>query len=61
MVRSIEQSMRTHEAMVARGYTGDYPFGRLKKMGKSDYWVLALAWVLILCLYWGVDMEMILW
>lgn len=32
LVRSIEQSFRTHEAMVARGYTGEYPFGVMPAM-----------------------------
>jgi cobalt/nickel transport system permease protein len=61
MVRSVEQSMRTHEAMLARGYTGDYPFGQLKKMAKHDYLVFGLALVLILCLYFGIEKEVILW
>jgi cobalt/nickel transport system permease protein len=61
MVRSIEQSMRTHEAMIARGYTGDYPFGQLKKMAKSDYGVFVFALLLIFCLYFGIEKEVILW
>lgn len=61
MVRSIEQSTRTHEAMLARGYTGDYPFGQLKKMAKRDYLVFCVALVLILCLYFGIEKEVMLW
>jgi cobalt/nickel transport system permease protein len=55
MVRSIEQSARTHEAMVARGYTGDYPFGRMSPMVKRDYWVLVAAMCMIILIYVCVE------
>lgn len=42
LVRSIEQSFRTHEAMVARGYTGEYPFAVMPRMTrKSGFLLLA--------------------
>lgn len=32
VVRSVEQSLRTHEAMIARGYTGEFPFSPMTGM-----------------------------
>jgi cobalt/nickel transport system permease protein len=61
MVRSIEQSARTHEAMVARGYTGDYPFGQMAPMRKTDYLVLAMSGCTIGVIYLFVEKVAVLW
>jgi cobalt/nickel transport system permease protein len=61
MVRSIEQSARTHEAMVARGYTGDYPFGQMKPMTKRDYGVLLVSVCVIIVIYGCVEKVLVLW
>jgi cobalt/nickel transport system permease protein len=42
MVQSIDQALRTHEAMMMRGYQGRYPFGPLPRMKATD-WALAVA------------------
>jgi cobalt/nickel transport system permease protein len=60
MVRSIEQSTRTHEAMVARGYTGEYPFGQLREVKKSDLFIFMVAVVLVFSLYWCVEKGLLL-
>lgn len=42
VVRAVEQSLATHEAMVARGYQGEYPFGGMERLpGKA--WLGLLA------------------
>ena len=61
MVRSIEQSARTHEAMVARGYTGDYPFGQMAPMRKTDYLVLAISGCMIGIIYLFEEKVVVLW
>jgi len=61
MMRSIEQSARTHDAMVARGYTGEYPFGQLPAMKKSDLFVFMVATVLAGSLYLCVEKGLLLW
>jgi cobalt/nickel transport system permease protein len=61
MVRSIEQSTRTHEAMLARGYTGDYPFGRLNGMKKRDLLIFVVAVILVVSLYLCVEKGLLLW
>ena len=61
MVRSIEQSARTHEAMVARGYTGDYPFGKMNPMVKRDYGVLVISVCMIVAIYVCVEKALVLW
>lgn len=61
MVRSIEQSVRTHDAMVARGYTGDYPFGQLSPMTKRDYSVLILSVCMLSMIYVSVEKVFVLW
>lgn len=61
MVRSIEQSARTHEAMVARGYTGDYPFGKMNPMSKRDYGVLLVSVCMIAVIYVCVEKVLVLW
>jgi energy-coupling factor transporter transmembrane protein EcfT len=54
ILRSIDQAVRTHEAMTARGYTGSIPFGPMGAMGRRDRWVAILvpllfmaAWLLV--------------
>ena len=61
MVRSIEQSARTHEAMVARGYTGDYPFGQMTPMTKKDCGVLGASVCMIIVVYVCVEKVFVLW
>lgn len=43
LLRSLEQATRTHEAMVARGYTGNMVMGPLPRMVKADA-AAAVAW-----------------
>jgi cobalt/nickel transport system permease protein len=61
MVRSIEQSERTHDAMVARGYSGEYPFGQLPAMKKGDLFVFVVAVVLTVSLYLCAEKGRLLW
>lgn len=54
LLRSIDQAVRTHDAMTARGYTGSIPFGPMGAMGRRDRFVAILgplllfsAWLLV--------------
>ena len=42
LVRALDQSMRTHEAMRARGYTGLMPYGPLPRLSRTDRRILVL-------------------
>lgn len=42
-LRSLEQAVHTHEAMMVRGYRGAIPFGPLPRLKARDHWVMALA------------------
>lgn len=48
ILRSIDQAVRTHEAMMARGYAGNIPFGPMGAMGRRDRWVAILVPILFL-------------
>ena len=61
IVRSIEQSARTHEAMVARGYTGDYPFGQMRPMAKRDYLALVVSVCMSIIIYVCMEKASVLW
>jgi cobalt/nickel transport system permease protein len=43
IVRSLDQSVRTHEAMMLRGYRGSMPFGPLPALGRKERLLLLLA------------------
>jgi len=55
MGRSLEQSARTHEAMIARGYTGVYPFGHLQAVRRRDLLILLAVVILVVTLYVCVE------
>jgi cobalt/nickel transport system permease protein len=61
MVRSIEQSARTHEAMLARGYTGEYPFGQMCPLRLRDGLVLAFSVPLLVLIYVCAEKGGVLW
>jgi cobalt/nickel transport system permease protein len=52
ILRSVDQAVRTHEAMILRGYRGTIPFGPMPLFHRKDRWLLAAAGVFIvgLCL-----------
>jgi cobalt/nickel transport system permease protein len=54
-LRSLEQAIHTHEAMMVRGYRGSIPFGPLPHLATRDRWIMALAPLIALCLglAWG--------
>jgi cobalt/nickel transport system permease protein len=55
VVRSLDQSVRTHEAMTLRGYTGNIPFGRLPPLSRVNCTMLCCVPVLLAALYCGVE------
>ena len=42
LIRSIDQSLRTYEAMTLRGYRGSIPFGPLPKLNRREWLLLVL-------------------
>jgi len=54
ILRSIDQAVRTHEAMTARGYTGSIPFGPMGAMGRRDRWVAILVSLLFVAAWFLV-------
>jgi len=51
IVRSLDQSVRTHEAMLLRGYKGSMPFGPLPALGWRKCLLLLLAPLLMAGLF----------
>lgn len=43
ILRSIDQAVRTHDAMTARGGDGSIPFGPMGPAGRKDLWVAILV------------------
>ena len=41
--RSVDQAMRTHEAMTLRGYQGSFPFAPLPQMSRADVRAIVVA------------------
>ncbi|MGB6066112.1 MAG: cobalt ECF transporter T component CbiQ [Desulfomonilaceae bacterium] len=51
VVRSMDQAMRTHEAMTLRGYQGRLPVGVLPKLKTADYFSMLAVPTLTAALY----------
>lgn len=51
IIRSLDQAVRTHEAMALRGYNGNLRFGLQPAFSQSDLWVLALCGTLVPSLF----------
>lgn len=51
VTRSLDQAMRTHEAMLVRGYRGRYPFGPFSPLGKLERTWMSLGILTIVALY----------
>jgi cobalt/nickel transport system permease protein len=49
--RSMDQAMRTYEAMTLRGYKGEYPFAPLPEMRRSDWLVLLTTSAAVVAAY----------
>lgn len=49
--RSMDQAMRTYEAMTLRGYTGKYPFAPMAGMRRSDWIVMVTTCALVVAAY----------
>ena len=43
ITRSMDQAVRTYEAMVLRGYQGSFPFGSLPRMTRTDVRTILVA------------------
>ncbi len=55
VIRSIDQAMRTHEAMVLRGYRGQLPFGPLPPLGARNWRRLAAALGVLVALHFFLE------
>lgn len=58
VVRSIDQATNTHEAMIARGYSGSIPLGSMPAMRTADRRLMILLSVIIIIVFilieWGL-------
>jgi cobalt/nickel transport system permease protein len=55
VTRSMDQAMRTYEAMSLRGYTGTLPFCPLPEMTTSDRRIIAVAVSIIIACYVSLE------
>ena len=51
IIRSVEQAIHTHEAMILRGYRQEIPFGPMPAMRTKDWLVMALGATALVLLY----------
>ncbi len=51
ITRSMDQAVRTYEAMMLRGYQGRLPFGPIPRMGRADMCVITVAVPMIILVY----------
>jgi hypothetical protein len=54
LLRSVDQAVRTDEAMRVRGYRGDIPLGALPSFAKREGALVALALGGLCGLYWAL-------
>lgn len=58
IVLSMEQAIRTHEAMILRGYRGAMPFGPMPPLSNRDKWIAGVALGVLVAAYslieWGL-------
>ncbi|MBI3794701.1 MAG: cobalt ECF transporter T component CbiQ [Nitrospinae bacterium] len=55
IIRAAEKSASTHEAMLARGYTGSMPYAPLPPLGKRDYLRYAGALIFLSALFFVLE------
>jgi energy-coupling factor transporter transmembrane protein EcfT len=55
ILRSVDQAVRSHEAMRVRGYRGEMPFGPLPGLGRRDWLAIVAAAILLGGAYWVLE------
>ncbi|MDD5348827.1 MAG: cobalt ECF transporter T component CbiQ [Chthoniobacteraceae bacterium] len=55
LLRSMDQAVRTHEAMRVRGYSGEIPFGPMPKLARRDGWIVAVAALALGTLFYAAE------
>jgi cobalt/nickel transport system permease protein len=57
LILSLDQAVRTYDAMMLRGYKGYMPFGPLPALSGKDRWILVLVPGVVIVVYlmceWG--------
>jgi cobalt/nickel transport system permease protein len=51
IVRSMDQAVRTHEAMMVRGYTGELPFETVPALARREWWTMGVAGTALLIVF----------
>ena len=51
IVRSMDQAVRAHEAMILRGYRGQIPLGPMPDWSRKDRWSVGAGGALMVCAY----------
>jgi len=55
IIRSVDQAVHTHEAMLMRGYRGQIPFGPMAAWRARDWWLTSLAGAGVVGGFWLIE------
>ena len=55
ILRSVDQAVHAHEAMLVRGYRGEMPFGPLRPLARRDWVMAAAAALLLIGAFWVLE------
>jgi cobalt/nickel transport system permease protein len=52
ILRSMDQAVSSHEAMLVRAYHGEIPFDTLPALARRQWWTIAVASSLLVLMFW---------
>lgn len=55
IIRSVDQAVHTHEAMLIRGYRGQIPFGPMPALCARDRWLTCLTGACVVGCFWLIE------
>jgi cobalt/nickel transport system permease protein len=58
IVRSMDQAVRTHEAMLVRGYHGELPFEAVPALSRRQWWTMSVAGSVVLIAFGLAQMRL---
>jgi hypothetical protein len=54
----MDQAVRTHEAMLLRGYTGEIPFETVPALARRQWWTMGVAGTVVLIAFGLAQMRL---